>query len=524
MPPLAELPAAYLALAAQKAALEQENAVLRAQIDWLKRKVFGLGQSERFEREQLLLQLAELEKLQAGASAPLPPKQVSYERDTAPRPKRDTAEAFAKLPVQEVVVIEPEEVKAQPEAFEKIGEERTFEVDVIPPQLFKREFVRPKYRRKDDAAHPPVVAPALARLVVGGYASAGLVAWIITSKYLDHQPLYRQEQMFQRHGVILPRQTMVEWMRLAAELLEAVYNLMRKRLLERGYIQVDETPIRYHDPTVKNGKTRQGYFWSLSAPGGDVVFQWQTTRQHACLSDLIGNHYRGLLQADGYGAYPAYARDHDGVVWLACWVHARRKFHEALEESPRYAGFVLRLIAGFYADERRWNQTGANGPQLRSALRISAWTLRLKLLRRATEHLQAKVLPKSRLGEACQYLHNQWDALVAHLQYGQTRIDTNLAENTVRPTKLGMKNWLFIGHPDAGDRSAILYSMVISCKRHGKDPFAYLRDVLTRLPAMTNQDSLEALLPSTWTPSPTADSSRASTASAPTRAGAPANS
>lgn len=229
------------------------------------------------------------------------------------------------------------------------------------------------------------------------------------------------------------------------------------------------------------------------------MFDWQETRRHACLAELIGEDYRGILQADGYEAYPAYARTHEGVTWVACWAHARRKFYEAREEAPAQADFVLELIGGLYADERRWDETGVSATD-RAGLRKTEWTPRLAWLRRAALGLRQDVLPKSRLGLACQYLLNQWDALVAHLAHGRTRIDNNCAENTIRPTKLGMKNWLFIGHPDAGQRSAILYSLVISCKRHGKDPLAYLRDVLTRLPTMTNQDDLDPLLPSNWTP------------------------
>ncbi len=252
MPPLDQLPAAYLAVMAEKVALEvkqvaleQEIALLRAQIELFKRKIFGTSQSERVDREQMLLQLAELEKLAAQAEAAEAPKPqlVSYERPP-PKPRRDPAEAFAKLPVQETVIIEPEEVKADPEAFEKIGEERSFEIDVIPPSLYKREFIRLKYRRKDDASRPPVVAPAPARLAAGGYASAGLMAWVIVAKYLDHQPLFRQEQMFKRWGAVISRQTMMEWVRLAADCVEPVYKLVLKNILSSGYIQVDETPIR----------------------------------------------------------------------------------------------------------------------------------------------------------------------------------------------------------------------------------------------------------------------------------------
>jgi transposase len=355
MPPLDQLPAAYLdseakrvALEQEKAVLAQENATLRVQIAWLQRKLFSPGQSERMERDQLQLALAELEKLQAQAEASEPQK-VSYERQPG-KPRRDPAEAFAKLPVKETVVIEPAEVQAEPEAFEKISEERTFEVDATPPQIFKREFVRPKYRRKAEPACPPVVAPAPARAVADGYASAGLVAWVVTAKYCDHAPLFRQEQQFARWGVEISRQTMAKWICQAAHWGEPICKLIRKKLLESGYVQADETPINYHDPTAKKGKTEQGYFWSLSDPGGDVVFQWQQTRRHVCLAELIGENYKGIFQADGYEAYPAYAREHEGVTWVACWAHARRKFYEAKEEAPAQAEFVLELIGSLYTD------------------------------------------------------------------------------------------------------------------------------------------------------------------------------
>jgi transposase len=497
VPPLDQLPAAYLAITAEKAALEQENALLRAQLALFKRKLFSPSQSERVDHAQMQLQLAELAKLAAQAEA-AKPQIVSYERQPT-KPRRDPAEAFAKLPVQETIVIEPAEVQAQPEAFEKISEERTFEVDITPPRLYKREFVRPKYRRKADATRAPIIAPALKRPMAGGYASAGLVSWVVVAKYLEHQPLFRQEQQFKRQGVDITRQTMVEWIALAAQWGKIIYRRMREKLLAGDYIQVDETPIRYHDPTAQKGQTEQGYFWSLSAPDGDVVFAWQQTRRHACLTELIGENYQGILQADGYEAYPAYARAHEGVEWVACWAHARRKFYEAREESPAQADFVLELIGSLYADERRWDEAAVT-VSARATLRKAEWTPRLTYLRRAALGLRQDMLPKSRLGLACQYLLNQWDALIAHLRHGRTRLDNNCAENTIRPTKLGMKNWLFIGHPDAGERSAILYSLVISCKRHGKDPLAYLRDVLTRLPTMTNRDDLDALLPSNWQP------------------------
>ena len=485
-------------LFAENLALKEELAVLRTQIAWLKQKLFGGGQSERLDRAQLLLQLGVLEKL---AAAVPPPQTIAYERAGPTGGKRTVpAATFALLPVKETIVIEPEAVKAEPDAYEKIGEERTFEVDVVPPQLFKREIVRPKYQRKADKTQAPVVAPAPARAVPGGYASAGLLAWIAISKYVDHLPLFRLEKISARWGAALPRQSMVEWIRLTAEWCEPLYKRMHADLLKGGYVQADETPVKCHDPDEKHGRTLQGYLWVLSRPGGDVVFDWRLSRRHGELTTLLTEDYRGVLQSDGYEAYAAYARAHAGVVWAGCWAHARRAFHEALSEAPQRAGFILRLIAHLYRYERQWDEAGLTGPPMRAALRGSHFALTLQLLQKTAQRLRALVLPKSLLGQACGYLLNQWAPLTAHLGHGQTRIDNNAIENAIRPSAIGKKNWLFIGHPEAGQRSAIIYSLVVSCQRHGKDPLAYLCDVLTRLPKMTNRDDLAPLLPANWQP------------------------
>jgi transposase len=475
--------------------LREENAALRTQIAWLQNQLFGPGKSEKLDRAQLLLKLGELEKLAAAAR---PVETITYEREKGPKaPRPLPAETFAQLPVQETVVIEPEAVQADPSLYEKIGEEHTFEVDVTPPKLFKREIIRPKYRHRLDRSRAPLVAPAPARPVAGGYASAGLLAWIALSKYVDHQPLYRLEQMSQRWGAKLTRQTMSDWVALTAQWLEPIYRRMYQGLLASGYVQADETPVRCNDPDEKRGGTSQGWLWVVSRPGGDVVFDWRLSRRHGELTSLLGE-YRGVLQSDAYEAYPAFARERAGVEWVGCWAHARRKFFEAAQERPRTAERILQLIARLYRLERQWDE--ANVGDQRAALRQQHFARTLFWLHKIAVALRSKVLPKSGLGQACTYLLNQWEPLTAHLRHSQTRLDNNLIENAIRPSAIGKKNWLFIGHPDAGQRSAIIYSLVVSCQRHGKDPLAYLKDVLTRLPAMTNQDDLSPLTPALWQP------------------------
>lgn len=486
-------------LHAKVVTLEAELESLRAQVAWFQRQMFG-SRSEKLPVDvpgQTSLGLQETPRTE-------PVKQtVTYERRTVTPQQRPTpAEVFANVPVVETVELIPAEVKADPSAFEQISEERTFEVELVLPKLVKREFVRPKYRRKGDRDQAPVIAPALPRAVAGGYASAGLVAYVVLSKYQHHLPLYRIESMSRQWGAQLSRQTMADWVRIAAEWAEPIYKLMLAELLRGQYLQCDETPVKFIDPDEKGHRAEQGYLWVVSAPGGDVVFDWRLTRRHGELTTLLTDDYVGLVQSDGYEAYDAYAAKRQGVLRIGCWAHARRKFFEAQKYSPRIANAALRMIRRMYQREREWDEQNLD-PEQRQAARMDWKTgiaRTMKSLKRLAVWARERALPKSPLGTACNYLLSQYEPLVQHLRFGQTRLDNNLVANAIRPSCIGKKNWLFIGHPEAGQRSAILYSLIVSCQRHGKDPLAYLRDLLTRLPTMTNQDDLRPLLPVNWQP------------------------
>lgn len=492
MPPAEQLFAENQALQGTVATLQEQVVSLETQVAWLKKQLFGGGKGESLDRAQLLLALGQLE---AQIKAVVP-QQVAYER--APAKRRSPEEAFQHLPVHETVEIVPAEVKADPGLYERIGEERTFEVDLIPPKLVKREIVRPKYRHRLDRSRPPLLAPAPSRPVMGGYASAGLLASVVVSKYVHHLPLFRQEKMSERWGARLSRQTMADWVAVTAQWLRPIYLRMKERLRSGRYLQADETPIRCQDPDEPTGKTFQGYLWAISRPDDDVVFDWRLTRQHGEITSLLDG-FQGVLQSDGYEGYARYAERNPGVIRVACFAHARRKFNDALETAPVPAGFMLRLIGHLYRMERDWDDRKIRGAE-RARRRTRDFELTLRLLKKAALLLARRALPQSALGKACRYLLGQWDALVAHCDHGDTRIDTNLLENAIRPSAIGKKNFLFIGHPDAGDRSAIIYSIVVSCQRRGVDPLDYLRDVLTRLPMMTTKDDLTPLLPAAWRP------------------------
>lgn len=480
------------------AQLEEQLAKVMLQLEWFKKRFLGTGKSERQDALQLQLQLEELKQ---ATEASLEQEKISYER----RKSRNQAqrqlpeERFGTVPERETVEIIPDEVKAAPEEYRRIGEEETFEIDIDPPKLFKRRIVRPKFVRMLQPDQAPLVARAPKRVIDGSYASPGLIAWVVVAKYVDHLPLYRQEKMFSRYQVSIPRQRMCDWVGKAAELLEVVYWRIKEGLISGGYLQADETPIQFNDPDQKKGKTSKGFFWFLSKPEACVFVHWDQSRSKQVANDLLKG-FNGILQTDGYEGYHDFKSGNKKVDRVACLAHCRRKFSDALGADPVRARFILRLIGHLYNLEEKWDQQDITDPIQRAHLRKRDFATILSLLKRSLVRILERVRPTSKLGEACQYMLGQWDDLVKVLKYGQVKLDNNLVENVIRPSAVGKKNWLFIGAPDAGKRSAIMYTLILSCYRFGIDPCHYLRDVLSRLPTMTNQSDLTPLLPSHWKP------------------------
>jgi transposase len=479
-----------------KEALEltrQENVLLRQKIDLLVRRVFGAS-SEKLDRAQLelLLQLPILTETNIPAAAVEAPKAaVSRSRkDRAPRLPEN-------LPVVEEV-IEPEPVKASPEQWRCIGQEVSEQLDYEPARFLRRRIIRKKYVSRTDIDLAPVIAPLPECLQERGIAAPGLLAQVLAGKYCDHLPLYRQEQIFlRRHQVHLPRQTLARWVALAADWLKPIYEQIRTGVMAGGYVQVDETPVNYLDPG--NGRTRQGYLWTGSRPKGDVFFRWETSRATACLDRVIPANFTGTLQCDGYAAYRAFANGRPQTIELAgCWAHVRRKFYEAIETSPKTAGWIVRQIQHLYQVEAGLRGQRA-GPRLRAAVRSHQSRPIVERLQRALTKLKTsgRHLPQSPLAGAIEYSLGLWSTLTVYLADGRVEIDNNLVENAIRPTAIGKKNWLFVGDADAGERSAIIYTLIESCRRRGLDPYAYLKDVLTRLPHMTNW-KIPEVTPEAW--------------------------
>jgi transposase len=232
-------------------------------------------------------------------------------------------------------------------------------------------------------------------------------------------------------------------------------------------------------------------------PRRDVVFHWAANRATECLAEVLPVDFTGTVQCDGYAAFPVFARQHPRLLTLAgCWVHVRRKFHEARDQSPKQSGWLLRQLQHRYQVEAELRELRA-GPKLWAASRASRSRMLVERLHRALLRVQPRALPQSLLGQAISYALGHWPTLTVYLDDGRVEIDNNLVENAIRPTALGKKNWLFLGADTAGDRSAILYTVIESCRRRGLDPYAYLKDVLTRLPTLTNHQVAE-VVPANW--------------------------
>ncbi|HEV8494440.1 MAG TPA: IS66 family transposase [Candidatus Angelobacter sp.] len=483
----ARMLAAALARAqAAQAVLQQENQWLRQKLQAFIARYLGGKKSEQLDPAQLQLLMAGLVELAVPASSS-PAKPVSSTPIPRQTPVRQKLPPHLKT---ETIRLEPEEVRQNPEGWKQIGEEVTETLDWQAAQFIRRLYVRPKYVRGEriEIAELPV------RWLDKSLAEPGLAAQITLSKFEDHLPLYRQERIYrERYGVELSRKTMGEWVERVAFWLQSIWRVMKEELVGGGYLQVDETPIRYLDPDA-DGVSRKGFLWAYSRPGKDVVFDWNVSRGREGPEQFLAG-FQGKLQSDGYAVYAALAKDNPGVQLFFCWAHARRYFVEALE-SDRRAAWYIGQIAHLYRIEKRLREKKA-GARLRQAVRASESQMILSRLKKALEKLQVKALPRSLLGTAVSYALNLWEGLERYVVHGEIEIDNNLIENAIRPTALGKKNWLFIGHPEAGWRSAVIYSLLGSCRRHGVNTQEYLTDVLKRIPTM-QASQVKELTPSAW--------------------------
>jgi transposase len=485
---------------------EQLLAEARAQIADLKRQLFGPKADKLTpEQEEQLRQVTG--DLREHNQRPPPVSQDVLEPDLSlkdkekvkgPPRRRQHPLPAVQLEVQRVV-LEPEDkvCGACQKPGRKIGEEVTTEYDYVAAKLICKETVRPKYAHECPCAPEAVsIASLPPRLVPQSKLGLGLAVYLLLSRFDDHLAYYTLERIFrERHGVIIPRQQMVQWVEKVAFLLLAIYQGIWEELQATGYLQVDETPVKVLDPEVK-GKAATGYLWFYSHPKTDVFLEFCTGRGREGPEKRLAD-FQGTIQTDAYAVYDSLRKQRPSQLKrLGCLAHVRRKWYKAAEESCAQAIWFIGQIRQLYLIEDEARDLSA--AERKTVRRQKAPALWRAMKRRALElKAHPRWLPQSSLGKAVNYFLNEYTAVVGYLRDGEFQIDNNLVENDVRPSVVGRKRWLFIGHPDAGWRSAVIYTIIQSCRRRGINPQEYLTDVLSRLPSMKNHQVKE-LLPSRW--------------------------
>ncbi len=487
--------------------LDQRDALIAEQkslIEQLKRMLFG-PKSEQLTPEQET-QLAEVAgDLQEQVARPGTDSEGVLTEETESEQKEDKKLRRPRqrrpLPVElEVMttVLEPADAACPHcgKLGDKIGEEVSEQVDLIPAKLIVRRTVRIK-RGCQCGCGGVAIALLPAALIPGSRLGLGLAVFILLSKYDDHVALYTLERIFrERHGVIIPRQQMVQWIEHIAGLLRLIVDRMWKRMKQGDYLQIDETPVRVLDPEVK-GKAAQGYLWFFARPNGDVILVFDQGRSHQVPVEQLRG-FEGLFQSDDFSAYETLVKKLPGVRRAGCAAHARRRFYQAALEGDQQAiWFIGRFRQLYRIEDEVRDRTPEERQSIRQAQAPAIWA-EMKI---RAEQLQPVLLPQSSLGKAIRYYLNEYEALQIYLERPDYQIDNNLCENSIRPSCVGKRRWLFIGHPDAGWRSAVIYSIIQSCRRRSIDPQEYLTDVLRRLPGMKNTE-IDCLLPENWQAAP----------------------
>lgn len=481
------------------AQLRSENFLLKEQLEWFRRQIFG-------KRSEKIIPTSNEEQL-SFPGLDLPENPVEEQGKIIPehtrrKPNRNGKDKITlpdDLPVEKQVIDlqENEKICLQTGVpLVKIGEETTQKLAHKPGSYYIKQIVRFKYAAPKNPDAGVMTAPLPETLLARCQADESLLADILVKKYADHLPLYRQSEMLARQEIYISRQILCQWTIRASLALKPLHDLMAQTILKSGNVFIDETPVNMLAPG--KGKVQQAYMRVLV--GGQSkdppyrVYEFYENRKHSNASDLLKG-YDGVLHSDKYGAYEALANAQQ-FTWCPCWSHIRRKFFEAETGDPQFRKWILRKIRYLFMFEKvAW----ARSPEERLRIRHEKEQPIIDELIAAVKKklIDGKILPKSKLREALGYFCGLIPHLKNYLKHPFARLDNNVAERAVRPLAIGRKNWLFVGNEDGGDAAAIAYSLIQTCRALEINPREYLEDVMRRLMGHSiNQ--LHELLPDHW--------------------------
>lgn len=464
-----------------KALYEQSQlriTLLEQQLAQLQKMIFGSRQERFIPAEPNPPQLSLNLTAEAVATGTITStKQISYTRQTvAIETKPLQHPGRMKLPEglrREVILIEP---SVDTTGYKKIDEQITEVLEYQPGELYVKQYRRAKYARPGNEGI--VIGSLPSRPLEKAMAGEGLLAQIVIDKYVDHLPLHRQMQRFERAGVKLAYSTLTDWVSGTCQLITPLFESLKAEVLRSNYLHADETPIKVMDKD-KKGETHRGFYWVYqNSIDKLVLFDYQEGRGREGPQEILKD-FTGYLQTDGYVAYNVFAKRQD-ITLIHCMAHARRMFNDALENDEGRASHALQEIQKLYAIERSCRERSLGFEEIRAVRQAESVPI-LSTLGGWMKEQYVQALPKSAIGKALAYSIERWERLSRYTENGMLHIDNNPVENSIRPVALGRKNYLFAGSHEAAKRSCMLYSLLGTCKLHGTEPYSWLKDVLHRI-------------------------------------------
>lgn len=469
--------------------LKEKLSHTQRQLDLLVRHVFGKKseQTPAPHPDELDLELEAENEAIEGA----PPAPAAKAKGGSRKGRKVRAALWPEhLPVEETILV-PLCVQQAGELYREIARDVSERLERQPARLIRKRLVRPVYQLTGEPHRPPVQAPAPPNIIEGGSLGVQLMAGLVLDKYLHHQPLYRQARIIEwESGVKLSAAALCQSNGRLADAVAPVVRLMAREMWAGGVVQLDLTPVRCLSREHAGGSFF-GQMWVSAAPGGDVIYHWDKSKEARVAAGIIPAGWSGILQTDGGSELACYLRggkargQPPNITRAACRAHVRWKFFEAAKAGCVKNARLLKIINTLYRIEG-----GASllGPAGRTAMRQRRSVHIMRGLRRRMEAVIRDERPRRPAARACLYTLGQWAGLQTYLEHGEVPIDNNGVENAIRPCALGKKNYLFIGDVGAGERSAIFYSLLGSSLRRGINPGEYLHWLFTRLPVTHPKD------------------------------------
>jgi len=483
---------------------EKRLEILTEELAFFKDKLYGRRAEKWTDEDQLQARL--FNEAEVGQE-PVVEEPVCVEVSTHSRAKRGRKPLPESLPRVEVVhdIGEEEKLCGCGRDLVCIGREQSEKLDIIPAQIRVIRHVRLKYACRgcegsENEGPAVTIAPAPAQMIPKGIASEGLLAYLLTAKFCDGLPFYRQEKIFSsRFEVKIPRATMCSWAMAVGRRCEPLMGLLRDEIRGGPLVRCDETPLQVLNEPGREATTKS-YMWLFhGGPPGrpSVVYLYHPTRSGSVPLQYL-NGYEGYVQTDGYTAYDELGKQ-PGITHLGCMAHVRRKFHEVTKASKKAksAHVAMAYIRQLYSIERKAAKLELDRRQLKELRQAESLPILENFKGWLDEHVE-QVPPSSLLGKAIAYARGQWDRLLVYVEDGILSPDNNIAENAIRPFCVGRKNWLFSYHPPGAAASATIFSLIETAKANGLEPYRYLRTLFQRLPLLGPEPEpcdLRALLP-----------------------------